>query len=217
MILPQFPLASRGNCVHTLSISRASHIANQNKKMDKQQLLDGLQCKDILALDVFYERYKGHILAIARRIVTDEWDAEEVLQDVVWITYRKAEFLRENTNLKAWVSQVTRNAALMLLRKRKRVPMPIDAQVVEAANFGDLNSDAKVRPDAVTASRQALVQVERCLDDLDPLNRELFLAMDVEGRSKEEVAETLGLTTAAVKSRLHRARQAVRTLAAELA
>lgn len=184
--------------------------------MDKQALLDGLANQELHALDVFYERYKSHILAIARRIVSDEWDAEEVLQDVVWITYRKAGGLREDTNLRAWVSQVTRNAALMLLRKRRRIPTPIDATIVEAAAFSDVSEDRFLRPDAIAMSRRTLALVDEKLDSLDPVNKALFVAMDVDGQTKEEVATELGLSTAAVKSRLHRVRQSVREVADEM-
>lgn len=185
--------------------------------MDQQALLDGLAKKELHALDVFYERYKSHILAIARRIVNDEWDAEEVLQDVVWITYRKADGLRENTNLRAWVSQVSRNAALMLLRKRRRVPTPLDTTIVESAAFTDISEDRFIRPDAIAMSRRTLALVDQRLDTLDPVNKRLFVAMDVDGHTKEQVAEELGLSTAAVKSRLHRVRQSVRAVAEEVA
>lgn len=184
--------------------------------MDKQELLDGLANQELQALDIFYERYKSHILAIARRIVNDEWDAEEVLQDVVWITYRKAGGLREDTNLRAWVSQVSRNAALMLLRKRRRVPTPIDSTIIEAAAFSDIAEDRFLRPDAIAMSRRTLALVDERLDTLDPVNKRLFVAMDVDGQTKEEVADELGLSTAAVKSRLHRVRQSVRAVADEV-
>lgn len=184
--------------------------------MTHDELLHGLAQKDLQALDAFYLQYKSHILAIARRIVNDEWDAEEVLQDVVWIAYRKADTLRENTNLRAWVSQVTRNAALMLLRKRRRVPTPMDTQLVDLATFQENRADEFIRPDAVVMQRRNLQIVSEKLDTLDPVNKALFVAMDVNGKTKEEVADEFGLSTAAVKSRLHRVRQSVRSLSAEL-
>lgn len=183
--------------------------------MTHDELLHGLAAKDLDALDAFYLQYKSHILAIARRIVNDEWDAEEVLQDVVWIAYRKADMLREDTNLRAWVSQVSRNAALMLLRKRRRVPTPIDTQIMDVAIFQEDGADRFVRPDAIAMQRRSLAIVNEKLDTLDPVNRALFVAMDVNGKTKEEVAAEFGLSTAAVKSRLHRVRQSVRAIQAE--
>lgn len=177
--------------------------------METQELIELIAARDEEALVLFHRQYRQLILAIARRIVGDEWDAEEVLQDVVWTVWRKAHTLREDTNLKAWVSRVSRNAALMLLRKRKRVPTPIDSTIVESAFAAELHLGATPAPDDTVMSRVALERLQKHLDALDPINRALFFAMDVEGADRDEVAEELGLTISALKSRLHRVRRTV--------
>ncbi len=177
--------------------------------MNTQELIDQIAAHDEEALVKFHREYRQLILAIARRIVGDEWDAEEVLQDVVWTVWRKAHTLREDTNLKAWVSRVSRNCALMLLRKRKRVPTPVDSTIVESAFASELHFDATARPDETVMSRVALERLQEHLDALDPTNRALFFAMDLEGADRDEVAAELGLTISALKSRLHRVRRTV--------
>jgi len=175
-------------------------------------LIASLVAQEPAALDEFYRRYRLLVLSIARRIVVDEWDAEEVLQDVVWTAWRKAGELRPETRLKAWVAQVARNAALMLLRKRRRVPTPIEADDLESRLELAYDGQAN-RPDDLAASRQALARLGDALDKLDATNVDLFVSLEVAGEDRDEVAQRLGLSESALKSRLHRIRQTVKSAA----
>lgn len=178
--------------------------------MSNPELVQRLVDKDPTALDDFYRQYRSSIYALARRIVVDEWDAEEVLQDVVWTVYRKANTFRGEAEFQRWVYRVTRNASLMLLRKRKRIPTPCEDSDMETfinatSHYDDIN-----HPEQAIIHNRAVSRMNGELDSLDPVNQALFHAMDVNGRSKEEVADELGLSVSAVKARLHRIRKALR-------
>ena len=175
--------------------------------MTRIQMIAGLVNGDARAMEMFYRTYRTRILAQARRMVRDEWESEDVLQDVVWSVHRSAGSFRGEADFDHWVQRVTRNAALMHLRKRKRVPMPMET--------GDLHARLNEgRPGATTealaARNIAAARIQASLAQQDDTNRELFHLMDVEGVDKEEAAQRLGLSIPALKSRLHRVRRALR-------
>jgi RNA polymerase sigma-70 factor (ECF subfamily) len=178
-----------------------------------RHLVERLIAQDATALDEFYRTYRLRILNTARQMVNDEWDAEEVLQDVCWTVFRKANTFRGDGEFWTWVHRVTQNAGRMLLRKRKRVPTPIEESDVESILQSHSDSDATERPEDVANQRFAVERMTAELSRLDPLNQELFQCMEVDGASKEDVAEQLGLSVSAVKARLHRVRKALRIAA----
>jgi RNA polymerase sigma-70 factor (ECF subfamily) len=183
---------------------------------NNNDLVAGLVAKNPAALEAFYHQYRSPILAVARRMVHDEWDAEEVLQDVIWTVHRKAHTFRGDTDLWRWVYRVTQNAARMLLRKRKRVPIPCDDQDMEAMINTSMENQPTLHPERITLQRLALERMDKELRSFDPVNQQLFRAMEMRGEAKEEVARDLGLSIPAVKARLHRIRKALRSSAEDL-
>lgn len=181
-----------------------------HEEMSDQELVALLVAKDPAALDTFYGQYRAPILSVARRMVHDEWDAEEVLQDVVWTVFRKADTFRGDTDFWRWVYRVTQNAARMQLRKKKRVPIPCDEKDMEVILNHNAEQQPSLQPERTTLQRLALERIQGELDSLDEVNRELFTSMEVHGSSKEHVAQELGLSVPAVKARLHRIRKALR-------
>ncbi len=184
--------------------------SNDVQESLNEPLARELAAGDLRALQAFQTAYRARIWAIAYRMTRDEWDAEEVVQDVLWTVYRKAGSFRGESELWHWVRRVTQNAARMLLRKRKRVPTPIEDDALEINLTADLDADRGTRTDAVATGRSTLDRLDGILSEQEPTNQRLFMMMDVEGYEKEEVAEALGLSVSAVKARLHRARKALR-------
>ena len=177
--------------------------------MTEQAIMNGLMSGNPQAIAYFYERFRPRILAVAMRLVQNEWDAEDVLQDVVWTVVRKADTFRGESMFSSWLFRVTQNSAKMLLRKRKRVPVPMTDDALELA-MGD---DATPRIDDVLDQRAAVDRVALAVEQLDPLNRTLLLQATVDGASTDEMATSTGLSTLAVKARLHRTRDALRACA----
>lgn len=166
--------------------------------------------RDATAVAEFYGRYRARVLATALQVVGNEWDAEEVLQDVCWTVFRKAHTFRAEGDFWPWVRRVTQNAARMLLRKRKRVPTPIEDSEVESFLNASTEICAPSRPEELAAQNVTLGRLTAALEGLDPTNQELFMSMEVDGVPKELVAEQLDLSVSAVKARLHRIRRALR-------
>lgn len=192
-------------------MSTASPTLHADRKT--HALVARLAARDVRALEQFHREYRSGIMGLARRITGNEWDAEEALQDVMWTVYRKADSFRGEAHFRRWVNRVTHNACLMLLRKRKRVPQPMDDQALSALAGADRDADIATRTEAVAEGSAVLRRISKCLSEQDSVNQRLFRLMDIDGVDKEVAAYELGLSIPALKARLHRVRHALRTAA----
>lgn len=178
-------------------------------------LIARIAARDPRAINEFYRLYRRRILAVALRVVGNEWDAEEVLQDVVWVVFRKVEGFRGESEFSSWLFRVTHNCAKMLLRKRKRAPVPVESGDLEPA----LSQERAGLPDLhdALAQRQTVELLQRQVDRMDEINQAIFWSAAVEGEAAQEVGERMGLSVLAVKARLFRVRTALRQATGEAA
>lgn len=179
-------------------------IANEN------ELINRLMAKDEQALTALVAMYDSRVRAVVRRFIRDEWDVDEVVQDTFWTVYRKIHLFRGDAQLWTWMYRVAVNAAKMRLRKGKRVPVPIDDDALRSLQHEESMAHVSDRPDRLLARRQMLAELEQFLNDCDDTGRDIYVSMELDGASKEEIAERLNLTVPAVKTRLHRLRSGLR-------
>jgi RNA polymerase sigma-70 factor (ECF subfamily) len=178
--------------------------------MTDHELVEALRQQNEQALNWFHRHYRDRIFAVARRIVRDDSDAEEVVQDVVWTVFRKIHLFNGTSAFWSWCYRVTENCAKMKVRKYKRYPTPVDSEILQVISQSSTPDNPNDRPDQQYAYRRTLEQIEAFLQETDEMNRAVYIAMDIDGLSKEEVAEQLDLTIPALKARLHRVRYALR-------
>jgi len=178
--------------------------------MTEFELVAALKSRDENALTTFHDTYRDRIFAVARRIVRDDWDAEEVVQDVCMTIHRKIDLFNGKSAFWSWCYRITENAAKMKVRKYKRYPTPMEADVLQGITHATVAEDPNMRPDKQLTCKETLTSIQRFLEDSDAMNRRLYLAMEVDGLTKEEVAANLDLTIPALKARLHRIRYALR-------
>lgn len=183
------------------------------KEPGQDELLAGLRAGSPEAYERLLADYQDRIYRLAYRMTRNEADAEEVVQNVFLQIFRKIDTFEGNASLSTWIYRVTSNAALMLLRARKK-----NTESLEEA-FPRYQADGHVEdpepawgnlPEERLLSDEALSRVDAAVEKLAPEYRAVFVLRDVEGQSTEEVATALGLGEAAVKSRLHRARMFLR-------
>jgi RNA polymerase sigma-70 factor (ECF subfamily) len=173
---------------------------------NEQGLVQRVRSGDEAAFSELIFIYQNRIFALASRLVTSEQDAEEIVQDVFVSLYRKIGEFEGRSSLSSWLYRITFNCALMKLRTRRRKDRREQMSI-------QANSEECERVDTV---EDHLVRVERLkiaqevIDSLPESFRTIFYLRDVDGLTGEETALQLGLTTAAVKSRLHRARLMIR-------
>lgn len=167
------------------------------------------------AFELLVRRYTGRMLAVARRLVRDEEDARDAVQDALLSAFRSIGRFEGGCQLGTWLHRIVVNAALMRLRSRKRHPeCPIEDLLPVFGPDGHraLRPDEERGVDLEVEQEQLLAFVRESVAHLPDGYREVYLLRDVEELSTEEAAAVLGVTPNAVKIRLHRARQALMTL-----
>jgi RNA polymerase sigma-70 factor, ECF subfamily len=158
----------------------------------------------------FEELANEHKDAVYRqmlRVCGNHADAEDVLMEALLKAYRSLGQLREAAAFRAWLGQIARRLCWQMRERESMAPLlQLSAMEDEGA---ELVSGGEA-PDVELARREMKVLLWRAIDELTPDAREMYVLRDVDERSGEEVAKKLGITVPAMKSRLHRARQAVR-------
>ena len=173
--------------------------------------------KDVAAFEELLGRYEDKLYRLAMRFVRNENDAQEILQDVFLSAWRNLPGFEGRAQFGSWMYRVTVNAALMFLRARNRHPEVMLDDVepavlhkgAEQSGHGS-SEDWSQRPDEQLRSEELRRHIQTAVDALPDGLRTVFLVRDVEGLSTEETAELLNLSLPAVKTRLHRARLALR-------
>jgi RNA polymerase sigma-70 factor (ECF subfamily) len=165
------------------------------------------------------ERHQDRVYALAFHLLRDPSEAEEVVQETFLTALEKLRTFRGDAAFTTWLHRVAANASLMRLRRRKRSPespaeLPVDELMPRFDETGRIDAaprhDWSKRADEQLSDQQLRRAVEEAIQNLPEDYRIVFLLRDVEGLSSEEMAELLGVSVAAVKSRLHRARLALR-------
>lgn len=170
-----------------------------------------------------FREYAPRIYHIARRLLGNDADAEDVTQDVLLQVVRKLHTFRGDAQLPTWLHRVTVNAALAHREKRanrqKHETATGNEEAFDAAVGNGLDSIRLPRPGGETPDEIALAAeqrrvIDRAIARLPEQFRDVYVLADVEGLPNSEIGDMLGLSVAAVKSRLHRARLRMRELLA---
>jgi RNA polymerase sigma-70 factor (ECF subfamily) len=181
-------------------------------------LVDRLLVGDAAALEEMMERFAPRVYRLVYGITRSEADAEEVTQDVFLTVLRKIRLFQGRSSLMTWIHRIATNAALNKRRgKRFEVEVALEEHLPTFRDDGHregdrtyLLADWSQTPEAELLAGEARVTLNRALDALPEDYRAVLTLREVEGYSNEEVAEMLRESIASVKSRLHRARMALR-------
>ncbi len=180
------------------------------------ELLAGLRAGDPRAYERLVRTYGGRLLAVARRILPSEEDAHDALQDAFLSAFRAIGSFQEDARVSTWLHRIVVNAALMKLRTRRRRPeesiddlLPTYLEDGHRENPGPAWKD---NTETLLGRQETRTTVRACIDRLPDVYRTVLLLRDIEELDTEETARLLEITPNAVKIRLHRARQALRTL-----
>lgn len=169
------------------------------------------------AFDRFVEIYRQKIFQYTLLMCGQREDAEEVAQETLLKVFEKLGQLRQPEHMKAWVFRIARNTCFM--RRRKSVFAPVqelslDELMPRLGEDGDGRrleiADWSALPEDLAINSQLGAILRRAIEELPEIYRAVILLRDVEELSTEETAEILDVTEETVKTRLHRARLAVR-------
>jgi RNA polymerase sigma-70 factor (ECF subfamily) len=185
---------------------------------EDQLLLARTAAGDAGALETLMSRHAARVYRVAYGICRNAADAEEIVQDVFLQVVLKGAAYEGRAALGTWLYRVTTNTALNKRRgPRHRVETPLDDVLptftADGHRVGErayLVTDWSTTPDRELLSGEARRILEEAIDGLPEHYRAVLVLKDVEELSSEEVAEAVGDSVPAVKTRLHRARMAVR-------
>jgi RNA polymerase sigma-70 factor, ECF subfamily len=179
---------------------------------DEAALVAAAKAGDAAAFTTLVNRYERKIYRLAKHITQNDEDAEDVLQESFLKAYEHLDGFQGNSKFYTWIVRIAVNEALMKLRKRKGDrTVPLDEPV-------DTGEEMVAREIAVWEdnpeerySREEMQEIlDQAVQTLKPDFRTVFILRDIEELSTEEAAEALGISIPAVKSRLLRARLALR-------
>jgi len=186
--------------------------------ISENTLVDRLRGGDTGVLEVLMERYASRVFRVARGITRTDADAEEVVQDVFLTIARKIDRFEGRAALSTWIYRVTTNAALIKRRgKRAQLQVSLEEHLPTFKEDGHrdgersyLLADWSQNPEAELLDGEARAILSSAIEGLPETYRAVLVLRDVEELSNEEAAEILGESVASIKSRVHRARMALR-------
>jgi RNA polymerase sigma-70 factor (ECF subfamily) len=179
------------------------------------ELIARARAKDFAAFEELLVRYEDKVFRLAFRILRNETDAKEILQETFVSIWRKLDTFKGDSQFGSWVYRIATNAALMRLRSHRRHPevSTEELPIGYLDNYGTpmpAGENWSKRPDDELQSSELRAHIQSAVDALPDIYRTVFVIRDVEGLSTEETAEVLGISVPTVKTRLHRARIALR-------
>jgi RNA polymerase sigma-70 factor (ECF subfamily) len=183
---------------------------------DDLHLIERLRARDEGAYELLVRSYGGRMMTVARRFLPHEHDAADAVQDAFIAAFKAVHSFEGNAQLWTWLYRIVVNACLMKIRSsgRSRAVSIEDCLPTFDDTGHHTRHPRQFNEDAhdVACRQELRERVRQCIDMLPESYRTVLLLRDIEERNTEETAELLGCTIANVKTRLHRARQALRTL-----
>jgi RNA polymerase sigma-70 factor, ECF subfamily len=178
-------------------------------------LVEALRRDEPIAAERLVTRYGDRAYRLASRITGSRQDAEEVVQDAFWAVVRKIDSFRGESAFGSWLYRIVANAAYQKLRRRQNRQQELSLDEVlpffdECGRHVAPEIDWTPRADNPATQTELRMALTAAIDELPAASRTALVLRDVEGRSNEEIAETLGLSVPVVKTRVHRARLLLR-------
>jgi RNA polymerase sigma-70 factor (ECF subfamily) len=171
------------------------------KPTPRRDALDAAAAGDPIAIEELLREQRAHVIRYAMRLCLSPEDAQDATQEVLLALARSVSALRHVAALSTWLFLAVRTHCTRLARRSLRYVL------VEDGGALALEGDS---PEEQLADRRLRHLLSLVLSDVDPAYRDVILRRDVLGETAEEAAGALGVSVAALKSRLHRARSEVR-------
>lgn len=186
--------------------------------LSDQTLVEKVKEGDYQAFEGLVNRYEGRVYRLAMRMLRNPQDAEDALQESFLQVYRGLKSFEGRSTFSTWLFRLATNVCLMKIRHRETEP----AKLLPLEDYLPQHEDGEhpqiqkwpERPEDVLLNKESREKMLEALEELPAEYRAVFILRDVEGLSNVEAGETLGISVAAVKSRLHRARLTLRGMLA---
>jgi len=194
-----------------MPVTRAQQVKAES--LSDEELVSLARQRDEAAVRTITTRYNRRLFRIARSILRNDAEAEDVVQETYVRAFTGLDMFRGDSAFGTWITRIAMNEALGRLRRRK--------PTVDWETYGENRHQAEIihfpasaassDPEKTMAQGQVRAVLEQAIDQLPDAFRAVFVARIVEGMSVEETADLFGLRAETVKTRLHRARVLLRS------
>jgi len=206
------PLRQPPGAPWNVSAGNPKPLASTIVRDDEAQLVSAAKGGSTAAFEELVNRYERKIFRLGMNITQNREDAEDVMQDAFLKSYQHLDRFQSDSRFYTWLVRIAVNEALMKLRKRRPNQVSLDEPLTDDGDdsvFREIE-DWGPSPEKRFAQTELNEILNSVISELDPIFRVVFLLRDVEGLSTEETGQILGISSAAVKSRLLRARLKLR-------
>jgi RNA polymerase sigma factor (sigma-70 family) len=183
---------------------------NEAGEMNDELLVSAAQAGDALAFVKLRDRHANKLLSRIYRITRNWQDAEDVLQESLMKAFVHLSTFEGRSSFSSWLTRIAINSALMLLRKRRVVEVSIDASAIDGETLFWEPADTRRNPEEVYVQWELEQHLRSATRQLRPALRRVVDLRRTDDSSTREIAATLGISPAAAKSRLMRAKTALR-------
>jgi len=170
---------------------------------------------DAGAFETLYQEHSRRVYALCLRMVRDPIEAEDLVQDVFLLLFRKIHTFRGESAFSTWLHRLAANLVLMRLRKKSPPTVSIEAAADPDDEISSPAIDIGTR-DLFLEGAIDRVTLDRCIERLPPGYRAIFVLHDIQGYQHKEISETLGRSIGVSKSQLHKARMRLRQMLHEV-
>ncbi len=182
----------------------------RSEPFDEPRLLEAARNGDEHAMGLLIERYQPRVLRFGLRMCRNVEDAQDVVQDTLLAAARGLKRFEGRASISTWLYTIARSYCIKKRRRSKFAP-PREESLNDDDNDDVRRLAAPERsPEQAAMDREMEAALRVAIDGLEPMYREVLVLRDMEGLTAPEVAQVVGASVGAVKSRLHRARARIR-------
>ncbi len=197
----------------TSILDLGSERAAESAEADDLGLVEALREGSERAYEELLDRFQQPAYALALRLLNDQSEASDVVQEVFLKVFRSIGNFRGQSSLKTWIYRITVNEAHNARRwffRHRRQEVDLDTDPEDTRDWKENIADGGRSPFDVAFSGEQHVMIERALERINPIFREAVVLRDITDLSYEEIAEILSVSLGTVKSRILRGRDALR-------
>lgn len=197
----------------TATIEKQPFTLELHQMSEKETLsIEALRSGDREEFAAMVDEYSPKLYRLALRMLGDPLEAEDVLQESFLKAFNAIDQFEGRSKISTWLYRITSNEALMRLRKKRPAVVSVDEPIHldEGDTIPRQLEDWCCLPEDEFMTSEAMVQLDRAMDELSPALKAAFILRDLQGLSTEEAADALDISQSALKTRLSRARLQLR-------
>jgi RNA polymerase sigma-70 factor, ECF subfamily len=196
-----------------MSVVNSVHSEYGETEMSNEMLVSLAKSGDVNAFVELIKRHADKVFKAAHRVTRNRQDTEDVLQESFLRAFIHMKEFQERSSFSTWLTRIAINSALMILRKKRNSSeLSIDRTDGPAGNFENWEPRSPWEdPESCYVHRERHELLRQAIQQLPPVSRDVIELLQAKECSHQEIAQSLGISVPAVKSRLARARKALRT------